>query len=211
MNNAFFTDYLSRAAVFCKSIKHNSIKNTFDPVNNIDALAVDFLLIFTALVMLLLGCASVPEDVKTNNKNTENNSCETDAVRSTLTEALENSSDIYNNDYKQIKIAEGPDLDFSGVSGVMDYTLSAAAWNDDDIQKVLAFFNKEGLYGETVSKEQGTAIDGEWVQYSDGENTVTMDCTGYVAYDDNSSFSSDAVMRNVMKKSSQTASIHLMK
>ena len=83
-----------------------------------------------------------------------------------MTEALENSSDIYNNDYKQIKIAEGPDLDFSGVSGVMDYTLSAAARNDDDMQKVLAFFNKEGLYGETVSKEQGTAIDGEWVQYS---------------------------------------------
>lgn len=146
--------------------KTQQYKNTFDPVNNIDALAVDFLFIFTAFVMLLSGCASVPEDVKTNNKNTENNSCETDAVRSTLTEALENSSDIYNNDYKQIKIAEGPDLDFSGVSGVMDYTLSAAARNDDDMQKVLAFFNKEGLYGETVSKEQGTAIDGEWVQYS---------------------------------------------
>lgn len=108
---------------------------------------------WTALIMFLSGCASVPDDVKTNNKTTENNCSEIEGEKITIEEALKDSSDIYNNDYQQIKIAPGLDLDFSNITGVTDYTLSLVAWDETDHRKVLDFFSGQGLYGKTTSED----------------------------------------------------------
>lgn len=157
------------------------------------------LVCWTALIMFLSGCASVPDDVKTNNKTTENNCSEIEGEKITIEEALKDSSDIYNNDYQQIKIAPGLDLDFSNITGVTDYTLSPVAWDETDHRKVLDFFSGQGLYGKTVSEDSGTAIDGDWVQFSDGEHTITMDYAGFVAYNDESDTFSDSVICDSFK------------
>ena len=146
------------------------------------------ILCFSTIMVLMSGCTAVPQNIKTSNGSTNVSITERSVTNvGNIKEAVSDSSKIYNNDYQQIKIKPGLDLDFSNVTDVETYSLSNVKWNDSNTQKVIDFFKDGDFYGETKEIDSGVAIDGGWTQYSDGEHDITIDSSGYVAYNANRS------------------------
>lgn len=151
------------------------------------------------VLAIFSSCAKVPDGVKTKNRS-ESVAFEEKETENfeTIENAVADSDKIYENDYGQIKIKPGLDLDFGNVSEVMEYSVSNVEWDEEDFEKVLDFFKSEGLFGETESTDSGTAFDGEWVEFSDGKSDITMDYFGFAAYSANI-YSPDSVICDSFK------------
>ena len=142
-----------------------------------------FILILFTLVLFLTGCAEVPDNVKTNNKADESSENPDSSEKYiSVEDMLAKTEDVYNNDYGQIKLADGLDLDYSDVTELYSYTLNYEEWDKDNFDKVIKFFQAHDMYTVTEETDCGTAIDGDWVQYSDSSGTrITFDYRGFTA------------------------------